>query len=483
MNKIKYTLLVGVALILSVGTLSATYLDKIQLEQDFSHRVQVALDSVYGAGNFIASVTVTMTKPSFQVRYTEQSKAKVRKGERDQSKYQILPGYPVIRNLGPDDFSKLPFDSITTYIEPKLRRIDVNLIINRALPKAQAARAKLLVKEVLPINEKRGDKIVLDYKKFYAKPDIAQKIQITQAKENVASVQNLFYFLLLIIILIALFMYVMISRRQSKLMAATATGGGSEGGNISVSSRVEMPKGAGAGGRGGDVELKASSIKRYFDFVSHDNILNLVYVMKKEQLKVEDITNVISYLPADLATILLAELDIKHQATVATKLLSETTMERPLLEKLETKIKNSLECLVGGKSVFEGLFNLVSNENKKKLLTFLSKSNPSGYKQVRSHIIVFDDLRLLTDDEIKQVLSDVNLEMLSTALVKVDEQTYQKIDKNLTQAAKDMISQFLELKGKAVSKKEVEIAQAYVIEVVDRLESEGKINLRGKIKV
>ena len=97
-------------------------------------------------------------------------------------------------------------------------------------------------------------------------------------------------------------------------------------------------------------------------------------------------------------------------------------------------------------------------------------------------MVIFEDIKFLEDEELKTILSDANLDMLSKSLIGVEKDVYQKVDSNLNDSAKSMIDQFMKLKGKTVSKSDVDKSQAYVLDIVLKLEAEGKVKLQEKIK-
>ena len=153
-----------------------------------------------------------------------------------------------------------------------------------------------------------------------------------------------------------------------------------------------------------------------------------------------------------------------------------------MLDKLETQIKGAIECLTGGETAFKSIFSFVSGSNKRQLLALLEKSSPEGYRRVRNNLILFDDLAVLEDDEIKNLLSEVRAELFAVALASADPSLYDRFDHNMTRNSREVISQFLEIKGSTIAAEEVERAQQTILEVAMRLERDGRINISGKLK-
>lgn len=450
---------------------------QIKMEQHLATKAQDALDGVYGDGLFIVRVSTKLYPAKYEVKYTKQSNPKVKKKKGDET-INILPGYPVIKNLSPENFNTLPFDSVTNYIPPRVRSLSVDIIVNKAIPRSTGARAETLVREVLGL--KKSDKVNLSFKKFLTDKErpIVNKPSFF---EELMRPGNVLALIAVIIFLIVAIIYIMVHIKLAK--QALGAGGGGQAPNVSVNPNLELPKGADGGGSGGDISISDQpKIKQYFDFITSENLPSLIHLLKKENVAIEHVSLIVSYMNPGLASELLQAYDIKDQAQMATNVLDEKLINRAFVEKLETKIRNWLECFVGGESRFKRIFDNISSEIKKKIMTTLAKTNPQAFKKFRSHVLIFDDLKLLEDTELQIVLSDANVELLSQALVSVDEQTYKKIDDNLSKEAKGMIKQYLDLKGQTLSKHHIERAQDYVLKIVDKLEIEGKVNLRSKIK-
>ncbi len=463
--------------------------DEVAIEEQIATRLQRSLDAIYGPNNFVVRVTVALSAPSYQVRYTAQSKAAVASDPKNQSKVNIMPGYPVIRNLGPENMKQLPFDSVTAYSRPEIQSTVIHLLVNKSFPKGQVGRAQSVIKELLDFKDGR-DKIEVVYKPFIEQVAPIQKIEIENQSEKMFSLQNMFYMTFAAIAVLFLLIYMFFASRTAKSLkglsavAASAAGGsggsGGAGPSVSVNPSFELPKG---GSGGGDIKISnAPPVKRYFDFVSDDTVEKLIYLLKKENVGPDNLSLVVSFLRPDLAAKLLGTFDVKTQAAVSMAIIDQKMVNRAMLDKLETQIKGAIECLTGGETAFKSIFSFVSGSNKRQLLALLEKSSPEGYRRVRNNLILFDDLAVLEDDEIKNLLSEVRAELFAVALASADPSLYDRFDHNMTRNSREVISQFLEIKGSTIAAEEVERAQQTILEVAMRLERDGRINISGKLK-
>jgi len=94
-------------------------------------------------------------------------------------------------------------------------------------------------------------------------------------------------------------------------------------------------------------------------------------------------------------------------------------------------------------------------------------------------MFVFEDILAVDDRGIQLVLREVQSESLIVALKGASEEMREKIFKNMSQRAAEMLREDLEAKG-PVKLSEVEAEQKEILKVVRRLSDEGQIVLGGK---
>lgn len=461
---------------LSVHSYAAN--DQITLEQNLTNLAQKTLDAMFGAGNFIVRVQVDMTPPKYSVKYTNQSNPKVNKSNKKEEEVYILPGVPALKNISPSDLKQLPYDSVTSVSESKLRKMDVYMLVNKSFSRSQARKSQPVLKEILGFQEGR-DTLKIEYKPFYFNPSTAtQNITIIPGQEKLISVQNLFYLIMALLTLIFLFMYMYYQNKYGSLRGSSSGGAP----NVSVNPNLELPKGAGGSGEKNELSLSAMpKIKRFFDFIQNENVDDFVYLIKKEKLSSDYIAMMVSFLSPELGAKVLEALPIEEKAVVAAGIVDQRLGNRQLLEKLELRIKTAMESFIGGDKRFQSVFENVSQADKKAVLTTLKKMNPEGFKKVRRNLVVFDDIKRLEPEELKLVLSDANVDLVAQALVSVEQDLYQKLYESLTKNARNMVAQYLELKSSSTSKKDIEYAQNYILKIALALDETGHIALRSKL--
>jgi hypothetical protein len=452
--------------------------DKYLVEDSLTKLAQTSLDAMFGENNFIVRVQVQMTDSQYSVKYTQESTPKRSKTKPKQEEVFLLPGVPALKNIAPDSLNKLPFDSITTLVEPKISRMLVFVLANKNYPRSQARKAESTIKQVLSMKEGR-DIIKMEFKPFYEDPTKEpESITIVPGVQPLITPQNVLFLILIILLGVAIFIYIIY---QKKLLEKED--GDSGGPSINVNPNLELPEGLGGSGGGSNMKINMNAnIKYYFDFVTETNLNDFIFLIKTQNLKPDYISLILSFLAGNLAAKVIKGLDPKIQAQVTLMMVDQRLGSKIVLDKLEKKLKGDLECFVGGEAKVSTMVNSLSSSERKDISELSKSISPAGFKKIRPYMVLFDDLMLLEEKELQLVLSDVNLEQLAISLVDADQELFSVVMDGLTKGAKDMVNQYLELKSATVNQAEKEGAQDTIIKVVKQMDSKGKINLLDKLK-
>ena len=112
---------------------------------------------------------------------------------------------------------------------------------------------------------------------------------------------------------------------------------------------------------------------------------------------------------------------------------------------------------------------------KKAFLSVYESEDPENYPKVRRMVILFDDIIKLNQSDIKLLLSDLNLEMLGSALLKEDPLLIESVLEALPFSSHEVLMQFIELKQELISDQHVQAAQEEVVNRLKKLIASGKI--------
>ena len=125
-----------------------------------------------------------------------------------------------------------------------------------------------------------------------------------------------------------------------------------------------------------------------------------------------------------------------------------------------------------------------------EILNFIGSTQETVLDSVRGHdadlaqkimdeMFVFEDLMDIEDRGIQLILREVQSESLIVALKGASEELRDKILKNMSQRAAEMLREDLESKG-PVKLSEVEAEQKEILKIVRRLADEGQVTIGGK---
>ena len=124
------------------------------------------------------------------------------------------------------------------------------------------------------------------------------------------------------------------------------------------------------------------------------------------------------------------------------------------------------------------ILNLLRRETEQQIMERLAEDTPEVAENVRNYMFVFEDLRHLSDADIRKVLMTVDSQVLALALKTATEGLQEKVFKNLSKRAAENVREEQEMLGPRPLS-QVEAAQRQVAEVVRNLDAAGELNSRG----
>ncbi len=200
----------------------------------------------------------------------------------------------------------------------------------------------------------------------------------------------------------------------------------------------------------------------------------------------QTIALILSYLNPEQTADVLAEFPEELRVDVAYRIATLGKVSPNLLKDIEEVVEQLAESVIsedmsktGGASALAEILNKANKMTERSILTKLEELDPELASEVKSQMFVFEDLVLLDDRGIQRVLKNVDKKDLALALKAADEEIKEKIFKNMSERAAQLLREDLEVMG-PVRLKEVEEAQRRIIEVVKQLEEEGEIIIAGR---
>ena len=133
----------------------------------------------------------------------------------------------------------------------------------------------------------------------------------------------------------------------------------------------------------------------------------------------------------------------------------------------------------GGVRTAAEILNFMGSVQEGAIIETVRSYDADLAQQIIDEMFVFDDLIEVEDRGIQLILREVQSESLIVALKGASEELREKVFKNMSSRAAEMLREDLEAKG-PVRISEVEAEQKEILKVVRRLSDEGQIALGGK---
>ena len=195
---------------------------------------------------------------------------------------------------------------------------------------------------------------------------------------------------------------------------------------------------------------------------------------------------VLSYLDSDQAAEILGFLPDRARPDVIMRIAtldgippSALSELDDVIQKQSTGSENVKSSSVGGVRTAAEILNLVDGVTEQGVLDAVRKSNEGLSQRIQDEMFVFENLADIDDRGIQTLLREVQTDLLVVALKGADQTVKDKLMKNMSRRAAEMLNEDLEAKG-PVRLAEVEAAQKEILGTVRNLADQGQIELGGK---
>ncbi|MBI3964355.1 MAG: flagellar motor switch protein FliG [Chloroflexi bacterium] len=224
----------------------------------------------------------------------------------------------------------------------------------------------------------------------------------------------------------------------------------------------------------------ATTLRRqHFDFLRDSDPTQLANFISQEQPQA--IALILSHLQPTLASKVIAHLAPDIQSEVAMRI---ATMERTppeVIDAVESVLRQRFSNVItsdytaaGGVEYLVKILTNVDRGTERVILDDFDKHVPELAEEVRKLMFTFDNLIQLDDYALQRVLREVDMRDLARALRGTSDELRERIFRNVSSRAADMLREDIAVSG-PVRVKQVEEAQQRIVTVVRRLEESGDI--------
>ncbi len=192
---------------------------------------------------------------------------------------------------------------------------------------------------------------------------------------------------------------------------------------------------------------------------------------------------VLAYLDSDQGAEVLLLLPERMRADVLMRIARLDGIQPAALKELDEIMEkqfaggnNARSSSVGGVKKAANILNLMDSTSEQAISGRITEADSELGNRIQELMFVFDDLGAVDDRGIQTLLREIGTETLGMALKGADAKVKEKITKNMSQRAAEMLLEDMEAKGPArVS--DVEAAQKEILAAARRLAEAGTIVL------
>ncbi len=212
--------------------------------------------------------------------------------------------------------------------------------------------------------------------------------------------------------------------------------------------------------------------KTVANFLSQEHPQTIAVILAK--LKAKQTCEIIGFLPQEL------------QAEVVLRIADVDQVSPEIITEIEEVMRLELTAVggiqrfkVGGVEKVVDMFNHFDRSREKQILDKLDVLKPPLAEIIRKHLFTFEDFIHLDDKGIQGIMREVSNDTLTLALKAATDELKEKIFRNISGRAAEMIKEDLEVMG-PVRLSDVERAQSEIIKIVRRMEEEGQLVIAGR---
>jgi len=475
---------------------------QLMVEQTLEGRVQSVLTKILGPNRarVIIAIEPNIESSTTEIETWAEQKSKEEEGKLKEGKAtaparvkEVLPGIPLKKSvLEREEEEVTPaseakkeaagmkrrVESIVKLPPSFVKRITATLIIDQKVSDALVETVQSVVSELLNLDPKRGDRMIVKRVSFIP----------TKPWWNFLFEPQTYWVIIGMLLTTTLFMF-LFGPLKNFFQNLLNTMKELKGSRTEIESATSTARAEGVGpglitvGEGlpqkveGKVVEEEEEIPQTFKFVKETNLKRLLYLIKNEPP--EAMALVLSYLTPDQAAKVFCSLSPELQLQVALNLTTVKEMDERVVRRIEGDIREKIDLLKGGVDDFVEIFDRLDKKSRENILDALEKKNAKLAKKIRDLTFSFEQIATIDNSALRIILGEVNTGDLAIALRGASEEVKSKIMENMSAGGAVLLKEEMEF-GKPVTVQAIEEQQQKIVDLILRLDREGKIELRGK---
>lgn len=230
--------------------------------------------------------------------------------------------------------------------------------------------------------------------------------------------------------------------------------------------------------------LQSSLQEVPFEFLKKADAAQIVSFIQDEHP--QTISLILAHLPSVTSAIVLSALPQDIQTDVVTRI---ATMERTppeVVREVERVLERKMAAIftqgftfAGGVKEVAEILNNIDRGAEKAIMGQLEEQDPELADEIARLMFTFDDVIYVEDSGIQKALREIESKDLALALKAANEDVADKVFRNMSERAREMIKEEIEFMG-PVRLRNVEEAQQKIVTVIRRLEEAGELIVEGR---
>ena len=200
----------------------------------------------------------------------------------------------------------------------------------------------------------------------------------------------------------------------------------------------------------------------------------------------QTIALVLSYCEPAKAAEVLGRFPPEKQFDIVKRIAHLEHSSPDAIKQVESGLKKYLTSLafeefqeIGGVKTVAEILNVTDRTTEKAIMENLQGESPELVETIKKLMFVFEDIIHVDDKGVQNVLKEIDNKQLALALKTASKELKEKIFKNMSQRAAEMVKEEINYLG-PVRVSDVERAQQDVVDVVRRLEEAGDLIILGR---
>ncbi len=200
----------------------------------------------------------------------------------------------------------------------------------------------------------------------------------------------------------------------------------------------------------------------------------------------QTISLILAHMDPAVAAIILSSLPQETQSDVIMRIATMDRTAPEIVREVERVLERKMAAVFSQGFTFAGgvkdvaeILNRVERTSEKAIMADLDEQDPELADEISRLMFTFDDIVYVDDSGIQKVLREVESKDLALALKSSAEEVGEKVYRNMSERAREMIKEEIEFMG-PTRLKNVEEAQQKIVAVIRRLEESGELVVSGR---